>query len=84
MIGVPATIQLEPNTTLEQLLNALQRYGEVNLSFLGDGWYCRVSMFVSSKGAEFKVASEFKLPTHNIAARQCYERIQQTLKDLSA
>lgn len=82
-MNFPATTNLEPNPTLEQLLNALQRYGEVGLSFMGDGWYCRVNMFVSSKGAEFKIASEFKLPTHLAAARQCYERIQQTLKDLN-
>ena len=68
--------------TLEELLTALTKYGKCGLSYMGDGWHARVDMYVTSVGAEFKVSSDFRMPSSMAAVRQCYERVIKTLADL--
>lgn len=70
--------------TLEELLVAMQKFGKPRLGMYGnDGrWSCAVEMHVSAKGATFEIKSEFGLTDPLSAAKQCYERVVQTLRDL--
>ena len=71
------------NENLEELLKYMVRYGKPKLSYMGDGWYCRVEMNTNTTGTQFEVSSEFKHPTPIAAVKQCHERIVSALKALS-
>lgn len=79
-----ATLNLAPNSSLEELLLALSKYGRPSLSVVSQGWHCWVTMHVSSKGIEFKVSSEFDHPSPMSATIECYARLGKALKDLES
>lgn len=81
-MNTPILRNLEPNPSLEVLLKALSVYGRPSLSIVDKGWHCWVSMYVSSKGIEFKVSSEFNHPTPISATTECFTRLQKALIDL--
>lgn len=56
--------------------------GDCSVSFIKDGWHCRVEMNVNATGVQFKVASEFNHKTPGIAADTCIERMVTALKTL--
>lgn len=67
-------------TSFEQDLIDLKKYGRPKITCMDDGsWYCSISMHVSSKGASFDVASDFKQRTPSEALAQCRARIIETL-----
>ena len=68
---------------LSNLLIELLKYGHPRLSHLGGGWHCNVEMNTNTTGADFKISSNFDIPTPYQAAKQCHERIINTLKNLS-
>ena len=69
--------------TLEEYVNKLCQHGKPRFQNFGkDEWYCAVDMFVQSQGIEFKIASGFKEPSMQEAARVCYERLEKALSDL--
>lgn len=70
--------------SLEEKLVWLTRFGQPVLRNMGSGWYAGIEMHVSSKGATFKVDSDFKHETPVSAIDQCIERMLQTLVDLGA
>lgn len=75
--------QLSENASLEEMLIAMTAFGSPRVSQLtGDGWYCTVNMRVASKGAEFKIDSEIRHKTPSEAARECLQRINETLSQL--
>lgn len=69
-------------STLDGLITGMTRYGKPRLSYMGDGWHAVIDMYVSSAGAEFKVVSDFKMPSAMAAMRQCADRVVKTLADL--
>lgn len=81
-MNIPALRNLEPNTSLEEFLITLSKYGKPSLSIVSDGWHCRLTMYVTSQGVEFKIDSEFSHKSPMAATRQCYDRLRQALKDL--
>ncbi len=66
--------------TLEEMLAALLAYGHPRVGHYNQGWICKIEMFVSAKGVDFTVASEFG---HATAARAAAECLQRTVKTLS-
>lgn len=68
---------------LESLLNAFRRFGNPAIRFMGNGWYCSIKMHVSSEGATFEVASDFKKETAMEAATECWQRMAGTLAQLA-
>lgn len=75
----------QPNlTTLEGVLQDLTKYGRPRLSCMDDmTWYCSIEVFVTGKGIDFKVASDFKQKTPLNAAHQCHERVRDVMRDIS-
>lgn len=71
-----------PDMQLEELMIYLIRYGKPRLSYLDQGWYCKVEMNTNTKGTQFDVASDFGQPTPLHAARTCHERIINAMKAL--
>jgi hypothetical protein len=65
---------------LESTLQNLCRVGKPRISKQSDGWVCAVDMHVAAAGTEFKIRSEFDCPTPFKAARQCTQRVVETLK----
>ena len=68
--------------TLENALVLLCSYGEPRLTKMKSGWYAKIEMFVSSKGASFDIASEFDESTPMEAVNVLIARLQKTLSDL--
>ncbi len=68
---------------LEDLLTELLKYGHPNMHHLDKGWRCNVEMFVSAKGVDFKVASEFGHITAARAAAECLSRVIATLSEVT-
>ena len=71
------------NENLDELLKYMIRYGKPRVSYMGDGWYCRVEMNTNTTGTQFDVSSEINMPTPIAAAKQCHERIISALKALT-
>ncbi len=75
---------LQNPETLEELLEALTRYGHPTISYMERGtWWCRINMFVQAQGATFTVGSESDKYEKLIdAAKECYQRVVQAVSDL--
>lgn len=70
--------------SLEEKLIWLTRFGTPVVRHMGDGWYSAIDMHVSSQGATFNVASDFKRPSPAAAVDECIDRMLKTLADLGA
>lgn len=68
--------------TLDEVLTALLMYGHPRLGHYDKGWYSKVEMFVSAKGVDFTVASEFGHATAVRAAAECLQRTVKTLSEV--
>lgn len=68
---------------LQELIMYMVRYGKPRISYITDGWYCKVEMNTNTKGTQFDIASEFSHPTPLSAAKECHERIVNALKTLT-
>ena len=66
--------------SLEDCLAELEKYGNPYLSKDNGVWSCRIAVFVTGKGAEFKVRSDWKHKTHADAANLCRVRLMTELK----
>jgi len=67
--------------TLEQLLEELKQYGQPRVGmYSNDGWHCTIEMNTNTVGADFKCASDFKMPTPTDAAKQCLERVLKVVE----
>jgi hypothetical protein len=66
--------------SLTELLEALCAAGKPRLARMDHGWLCSIDMHVAAAGTEFKIRSEFDRETPLAAARQCAERVIQTLR----
>lgn len=66
--------------TLEECLTELEKYGNPRVSKNDRTWHCNIEVFVTGKGTEFKVRSEFNHKTHAEAANLCYARLMAELK----
>ena len=69
--------------SLEELLEDLMKYGKNRLSWLGDGWYCALDLYVNVTGAELKIGSEFNNRTHKNAVIQCTIRLHETIDQIN-
>lgn len=71
-------------TTLEDLLRDFTKYGRPRLQCRDDmTWYCTIEIFITGKGIDFKVSSDFKQTTPLNAAQQCHERMRDAMRDIS-
>jgi hypothetical protein len=69
---------------LQAMLTYMIRYGRPRLSYLDNGWYCKVEMNTNTAGTQFDVASDFGCQTPVLAAKECHQRIINALKTLGA
>lgn len=67
---------------LEDVVAEIERFGKPGISKLPTGWWCRVDMYITGKGREFKVDSECRHDTPLAAARECLLRMLEALDDL--
>lgn len=75
--------ELQPiNEDLQELLLYMIRYGKPRMHYLEGGWYVKVEMNTNTKGTQFDVASEFGHSTPLSAAKECHERIINSMKAL--
>ena len=65
--------------SLEQVLEQLEAYGQPSVSRLERGWHCCIKLRTPALGTEFRIRSEFDLPTPTAAAIQCHERVRDAL-----
>jgi hypothetical protein len=68
------------NLSLDEILDALCAAGKPRVARMDHGWLCSIDMHVAAAGTEFKIRSEFDCETPLAAARQCAERVIQTLR----
>jgi hypothetical protein len=71
---------LRPDMPLEDLLVKLCEFGKPRVGMYGSGWHCHIDMHVASVGTSFEVKSEFGHGTPLVAARECANRVIETLK----
>lgn len=77
-------IAFDPNYHgIDKCLFELERYGRPMLSKMDSGWYCKVDVFVTGKGTEFKVRSDFGCKFPKLAVNQCYNRLVESIKKLN-
>ncbi len=75
-----ALVKFKNTTTLsglEESLIFLCSFGEPKLSKMSDGWYARIDMFVSSKGASFEISSQFDHKTPMEAVNTLIDRVKR-------
>ncbi|MDR3444725.1 hypothetical protein [Dyella sp.] len=70
--------------TLEQMLQAMERYGEPRVSRTGNGWVSSCDMHVNATGAKFEIRSEFGHATPGAAAAECLTRMRDILGGFGA
>lgn len=69
--------------SIDECLAELEKYGNPTLGKVdSDGWYCKVKVFVTGKGAEFKVMSGFDYKTPKLAVNECYDRLIDSIKKI--
>jgi len=78
----PDAVQMSDN--LDELLRSTERYGQLSLSRMNNGWWARIEMNTNVTGSTFRVESEFKEMTPLMATKQCIERMHVALKTLGA
>ena len=67
---------------IEEGLEILCIYGKP-LMWLGDsGWICMIEMFVTGKGIDFKIKSEYFKTDLRDAINNCCERLKEALQSL--
>lgn len=71
----------EINSSLEDILAELQRYGEPVLGmYSSDGWHCSIKIRTAMSTATFKVTSKsYDERTPLIAAQQCLENCKKAI-----
>lgn len=65
---------------LEDVLLELCYYGTPSVHRMSNGWWCRCQMHVATAGTTFQIDSETNHATPLLAARECAERVVETLK----
>ncbi|MBS1729828.1 MAG: hypothetical protein JSS67_03520 [Bacteroidetes bacterium] len=69
---------------LEDLLLRLNTFGKPSLHRMDKGWWCSIDMFVSAKGTDFKIKSEWDCATPTLAVQQCLQRVAETVGSVKA
>lgn len=70
------------DTTIEELLDYLCKFGLPRLGKTDKGWYAVVDMFVTGVGVSFEIKSGFGNRTPKAALIVCAERLDNTFKKL--
>lgn len=68
---------------LEGKLIWLCRFGKPSLSVVTSGWHARINMNTNTTGSEFKVDSDWKMPTPTEAVDQLIARMLEALSALN-
>lgn len=69
--------------SIDECLIEMEKYGYPKISKVNSkGWHSHINIFVTGKGVEFQVASEFGMKTPKIAINQCYERLIDAIKKI--
>ena len=63
-------------------LQAMEMFGHPKLSKLKDGWHSWIQVFVSGKGVEFEVKSDYGHKSPIDATRECSERLVKALNQI--
>lgn len=70
---------------LDEKMEALRVFGEPRLCFLKNKWFCRVDVFISSKGCSFSIDSEFDpCKTTHAAVDKCILNVIYAMEKLGA
>ena len=75
--------KIEQATTDECLIE-LRKYGKPRLGMWGSsrGWHACIDVFVTGKGVEFEVKSEFTHSTPKEALNVCYNRLMEAVQKI--
>ncbi|MCK5601803.1 hypothetical protein KAR91_08045 [Candidatus Pacearchaeota archaeon] len=68
--------------SIEECLVELEKYGHPRVSKSKNGWNSSIDVFVTGKGVEFEVRSEYGMKTPKVAINQCYERLIQAIQKI--
>jgi hypothetical protein len=66
--------------SVEECLIELEKYGNPRLVKMKNGWYSKIEVFVTGKGIEFEVSSEFSCRNPQDAINQCHARLVDAFK----
>lgn len=67
------------NKSLEEILDDLCKYGKHRVSYMGDGWYATMELYVNVIGAELAIKSDFYHKTAKNATIQLIIRLNETI-----
>lgn len=76
-----AAFRSEP-MELTECLSELEMYGRPRVSKGSAGWNSSVDVFVTGKGVEFEVKSDYGCKDPTEAANQCYQRLVKAIKQI--
>lgn len=68
--------------SIEECLTEMQKYGNPVLRKSDRGWSSNISVFVNGEGVEFKVDSDFGMPTAKEAINQCCHRLMKAISGI--
>jgi hypothetical protein len=69
--------------SIEVLFEQMVKYGKPRLHCLdGLEWVCVCEIFVTGKGIDFKISSDYKCTTPLNAVQQCYDRMMEALNSI--
>jgi len=69
--------------TIEELLDIMAKYGKPRIHCLDNfEWVCVCEVFVTGKGIDFKISSDFKCASALNAVQQCYDRMMEALNNI--
>ena len=69
--------------SIDECLIEMERYGLPKLNKVStSGWHSHISVFVTGKGVDFEVKSDFGMKTPKAAINQCYERLVDAIKKI--
>ena len=68
--------------SLEDCLVELEKYGQPQVMKMSRGWYSKVDVFVTGKGVEFEVASDFTCASAKEAVNQAHGRLMKALDQI--
>ena len=66
-------------STTDELLEELCKYGRPRLSKHKEGWHVGMDVFVCGKGVDFTVSTDFNQATPHAALTECHSRLTQAM-----
>ena len=68
--------------SIEECLLELRKYGHPRITGHKNGWFAKIEVFVTGKGVQFEVESEWKSSDPKAAINQCHARLIEAMRKI--